>query len=178
MEKGIDSNASTGVYIFLPEYLTKGDYTMNKQAFFDAIRAFVNANAVEPHKGFVNNNLSIAIDDFIFAIEGRDAGIGYVTVRIQFMGDPALGGEIACELPKAHGGCFDEPNCAEALLAIVQHDYVDTQIGECPICKRTNACLKDDPQAHAFLDHDLFAEYQRIKNGERGFLSFNDGGVL
>lgn len=54
---------------------------MEKSQFFNAIRTFVNNNAVEPRPGFVANNLSITVGNFEFSIEGRNRGLGYVTVR-------------------------------------------------------------------------------------------------
>lgn len=54
---------------------------MTKQDFFRIIRTYIDQRAVEPQNGYHSNFLSINIGGYLFAIEGRNRGTGYITVQ-------------------------------------------------------------------------------------------------
>lgn len=89
---------------------------MNKEKFYNAVRKFIENNAVEPRAGFKSNNLGIEVDGYLFSLEGRNRGTGYVTIR-----DAASFDTFACELPASLGGHFNEGKAAGALLALVEY---------------------------------------------------------
>lgn len=55
---------------------------MDKQEVFDAIRYLVNTCGVEPHEGFVSNELSVSLFPALeISLEGRSKGKGIAIAR-------------------------------------------------------------------------------------------------
>ncbi len=55
---------------------------MDKQSIYDAIRYLVNTCGVEPHEGFVANELSVNLFSTLeISLEGRSKGKGIVIAR-------------------------------------------------------------------------------------------------
>lgn len=83
---------------------------MNREAFFQLVRRFVEEHAREDRPGIIAANQVVKVGSYEFAIEGRGRGIGYVTVECN-------GNRIASEF--AQHNIWDNA-AAEAALDVIE----------------------------------------------------------
>lgn len=127
---------------------------MKQPQFFKAIRAFITANAAEPHEGRKANNLTVIIGGFDLSIEGRGRGTGYVTIRKDY----AI---IANESPLDF--VFDQDECVDAMLAIhkVQREQEAEAVREAFATERAEIgrVFADEPPMRADILDDSRSSY-------------------
>ena len=142
---------------------------MTKKEFFQAVRSYIEANAVEPRAGFRANVLKFQVGEYTLIVEHRQRGTGIVSVQ--------HGYTYALIEQSMHPGKWSDYEAKQVLAAIAL-----TPKAECTTCQRTSACLTDDPQAEDTITITEHPRSYRVtfpyKHNRYALAGFHEAGMI